>query len=71
MVTDVLLTPIRPAERFADLNPSELSDLFQAVHKVSSVIERHFGGTSLTIAVQDGPDSGQTVMVGIESCCVT
>ncbi|ELU15893.1 hypothetical protein CAPTEDRAFT_196003 [Capitella teleta] len=57
----VLLAPIRRAERFSDLSPSEVSDLFQAVHKVSSVIEGQFGGTALTVAIQDGADAGQTV----------
>lgn len=70
----MLLAPIRRAERFSDLSPSEVSDLFQAVHKVSSVIEGQFGGTALTVAIQDGADAGQTVTVRhdcvFETCAV-
>ncbi|KAJ8409313.1 hypothetical protein AAFF_G00235110 [Aldrovandia affinis] len=29
--------------------------------RVADVVERHFQGTSLTIAIQDGPEAGQTV----------
>lgn len=57
----VLVCPLRPAERFRDLWPEEVSDLFNTVQRVSNVVETHFGGTSLTISIQDGPDAGQTV----------
>ncbi|XP_068096318.1 bis(5'-adenosyl)-triphosphatase [Hyperolius riggenbachi] len=57
----VLVCPLRPAERFRDLIPEEVSDLFSCVQRVSNVVETHFGGTSLTISIQDGPDAGQTV----------
>ncbi|MEE6513856.1 hypothetical protein FKM82_021681 [Ascaphus truei] len=57
----VLVCPLRPAERFRELRPEEVSDLFNTVQKVASVVEKHFGGTSLTISVQDGPEAGQTV----------
>lgn len=57
----VLVCPLRPAKRFRDLWPEEVSDLFNTVQRVSNVVETHFGGTSLTISIQDGPDAGQTV----------
>ncbi|XP_018419430.1 PREDICTED: bis(5'-adenosyl)-triphosphatase [Nanorana parkeri] len=57
----VLVCPLRPAKRFRDLWPEEVSDLFTTVQRVSNVVETHFGGTSLTISIQDGPDAGQTV----------
>lgn len=57
----VLVCPLRPAERFRDLLPEEVRDLFNSVQRVSNVVETHFGGTSLTISIQDGPDAGQTV----------
>lgn len=57
----VLVCPLRPAERFRDLRPEEISDLFNTVQRVSNVVETHFCGTSLTISIQDGPDAGQTV----------
>ncbi|XP_067854931.1 bis(5'-adenosyl)-triphosphatase isoform X3 [Heptranchias perlo] len=57
----VLVCPIRPAERFRDLQPEEVTDLFQTSQKVAKVVEQHFKVTSLTIAIQDGPEAGQTV----------
>lgn len=57
----VLVASLRPAERLCDLSPTEISDLFNTVQTVSNVIKKHFNGTSLTVAVQDGKDAGQTV----------
>nr|XP_021150248.1 bis(5'-adenosyl)-triphosphatase isoform X1 [Columba livia] len=59
--TDVLVCPLRPVERFRDLNPEEVADLFRTTQRVSNVVEKHFCSTSLTIAIQDGPEAGQTV----------
>ncbi|KAK6480695.1 bis(5'-adenosyl)-triphosphatase-like [Huso huso] len=57
----VLVCPLRSVERFHDLRPEEVADLFQTTQRVSGVLENHFCGTSLTIAIQDGPEAGQTV----------
>ncbi|XP_077181111.1 bis(5'-adenosyl)-triphosphatase [Paroedura picta] len=57
----VLICPLRPVERFRELHPEEVADLFCMTQRVGNVVEQHFGGTSLTIAVQDGPEAGQTV----------
>lgn len=57
----VLVCPIRVVERYRDLRPEEITDLFQTSQKVAKVVEQHFKGTSLTIAIQDGPEAGQTV----------
>ncbi|XP_058144153.1 bis(5'-adenosyl)-triphosphatase isoform X2 [Dasypus novemcinctus] len=59
----VLVCPLRPVERFRDLRPDEVADLFQATQRVGTVVEKHFQGTSLTIAIQDGPEAGQTVKI--------
>uniref|UniRef100_A0A8C6YW12 HIT domain-containing protein n=1 Tax=Nothoprocta perdicaria TaxID=30464 RepID=A0A8C6YW12_NOTPE len=59
----VLVCPLRPVERFRDLRPDEVADLFHTVQRVGDVVEKHFCGTSLTISVQDGPEAGQTVKV--------
>ncbi|KAF7646869.1 hypothetical protein LDENG_00181300 [Lucifuga dentata] len=59
--SDVLVCPLRPVERFRDLHQDELADLFSATQKVATVVEKHFNATSLTIAIQDGPEAGQTV----------
>uniref|UniRef100_A0A2R9BE85 HIT domain-containing protein n=1 Tax=Pan paniscus TaxID=9597 RepID=A0A2R9BE85_PANPA len=59
----VLVCPLRPVERFHDLRPDEVADLFQATQRVGTVVEKHFHGTSLTFSMQDGPEAGQTVKV--------
>ncbi|XP_076125368.1 bis(5'-adenosyl)-triphosphatase-like [Alosa pseudoharengus] len=61
MTANVLVCPVRPVERFRDLRPDEVADLFSMTQRVASVVEKHFCGTSLTIAMQDGPEAGQTV----------
>ncbi|XP_076351475.1 ntrilase and fragile histidine triad fusion protein NitFhit isoform X2 [Tachypleus tridentatus] len=57
----VLIAPLRPAERLKDLTGPEISDLFTCVQKVQGVIEEVHGVQSSTIAVQDGPEAGQTI----------
>ncbi|XP_008292329.1 bis(5'-adenosyl)-triphosphatase [Stegastes partitus] len=57
----VLVCPLRPVERFQDLQPDELTDLFSTTQRVAKLVEKHFNATSLTIAIQDGPEAGQTV----------
>uniref|UniRef100_A0A8D2LGZ6 HIT domain-containing protein n=1 Tax=Varanus komodoensis TaxID=61221 RepID=A0A8D2LGZ6_VARKO len=52
----VLICPLRPVERFRDLRPEEVADLFCTTQLVGNVVEQHFGGTSLTISVQ-GPEN--------------
>ncbi|NWU63575.1 FHIT triphosphatase, partial [Pterocles burchelli] len=56
-----LVCPLRPVERFRDLCPEEVADLFRTVQRVGNVVEKHFCGTSLTVSIQDGPEAGQTV----------
>ncbi|NWJ10651.1 FHIT triphosphatase, partial [Crypturellus undulatus] len=56
-----LVCPLRPVERFRDLRPDEVADLFHTVQRVGDVVEKHFCGSSLNISVQDGPEAGQTV----------
>lgn len=57
----VLVCPLRPVERFRDLCPEEVADLFCTAQRVGNVVEKHFHGTSLTFSIQDGPEAGQTV----------
>ncbi|XP_020926415.1 bis(5'-adenosyl)-triphosphatase isoform X2 [Sus scrofa] len=59
----VLVCPLRPVERFRDLRPDEVADLFQVTQRVGTVVEKHFQGTSLTFSMQDGPEAGQTVKI--------
>ena len=57
----VLVASDREVARFADLSPDEVSDMFKLVHRISPVIERVYEATSLTIAIQDGKDAGQSI----------
>ena len=57
----VLVSPRRIVPRFNDLSAAEVQDLFLTVQRVSRMVERVFGATSLNIAVQDGVDAGQSV----------
>ncbi|KAL1783261.1 bis5' [Sigmodon hispidus] len=57
----VLVCPLRPVERFRDLRPDEVADLFQVTQRVGTVVAKHFQGTSITFSMQDGPEAGQTV----------
>ncbi|XP_034023393.1 bis(5'-adenosyl)-triphosphatase isoform X1 [Thalassophryne amazonica] len=57
----VLVCPLRPVERFRDLRPDEMTDLFCTTQKVANMVEKVFNASSLTIAIQDGPEAGQTV----------
>ncbi|XP_021425269.1 bis(5'-adenosyl)-triphosphatase [Oncorhynchus mykiss] len=57
----VLVCPLRPVERFRDLHPDEVADLFTTTQRVADLVEKHFQASSLTIAIQDGPEAGQTV----------
>ncbi|TKS70600.1 Bis(5'-adenosyl)-triphosphatase [Collichthys lucidus] len=51
----------RPVERLRDLQPDEVADLFSTTQRVANIVEKLFNATSLTIAIQDGPEAGQTV----------
>ncbi|KAL2370481.1 bis(5'-nucleosidyl)-tetraphosphatase [Blastomyces gilchristii SLH14081] len=57
----VLVCPLRRVPRVTDLTPSETTDLFLTVRRVGRMIQRVYHGTSLNIAIQDGPEAGQTV----------
>lgn len=58
----VLISPIRrEARRLTDLKGSELSDLITCVKLVQEAVEKEFGAKSSTIAIQDGPEAGQSV----------
>ena len=48
----MLVTSLRPVERFAGLTADEVRDLFLTVQKVSGVIEKMYSSTSLTISLQ-------------------
>ncbi|KAJ7998937.1 hypothetical protein DPEC_G00210170 [Dallia pectoralis] len=57
----VLVCPLRPVERFRDLRPDEVADLFITTQRVADLMEKQLQASSLTVAIQDGPEAGQTV----------
>ncbi|KAK3025834.1 hypothetical protein RJ639_041282 [Escallonia herrerae] len=57
----ILLSILREVKRFVDLTTDETSDLWITAKKVGSRLEYHHKASSLTFAIQDGPEAGQTV----------
>jgi bis(5'-adenosyl)-triphosphatase len=69
----VLVSPYRVVQRFTDLTTDEVTDLFSTVQKVEKMLARAYFGSpqsklpgepidgSFNIAIQDGPDAGQSV----------
>lgn len=55
------MSPVRVVKRFCELTEEEVADLFTSTQKIARVVEKAYGATSLSIAIQDGPDAGQTV----------
>ncbi|XP_071917796.1 bifunctional bis(5'-adenosyl)-triphosphatase/adenylylsulfatase FHIT-like isoform X2 [Coffea arabica] len=57
----VLVCPRREVKRFVDLTADETSDLWLTAQEVGSQLESYHKASSLTFAIQDGPQAGQTV----------
>lgn len=57
----VLVSPRRVTPRLSDLTQAEVSDLFLTVQRVGRMVERVYNASSLNVAIQDGPDAGQSV----------
>ncbi|TXT04262.1 hypothetical protein VHUM_04260 [Vanrija humicola] len=57
----VLIISKRVVPRLADLEPREVSDLFQTVQRVGRVIESAYKAEALNVALQDGTAAGQSV----------
>ncbi|XP_023638496.1 bifunctional bis(5'-adenosyl)-triphosphatase/adenylylsulfatase FHIT isoform X2 [Capsella rubella] len=55
------LLPGRLVPRFTDLTADETSDLWLTAQKVGSKLETFHNASSLTLAIQDGPQAGQSV----------
>ncbi|KAK2980417.1 hypothetical protein RJ640_025263 [Escallonia rubra] len=60
-ISDKLIFGRREVKRFVDLTTDETSDLWITAKKVGSRLEHHHKASSLTFAIQDGPEAGQTV----------
>ncbi|XP_012838083.1 PREDICTED: bis(5'-adenosyl)-triphosphatase isoform X1 [Erythranthe guttata] len=57
----VLVCPRRGVKRFIDLTTDETSDLWLTAQKIGRQLETYHKASSLTFAIQDGPQAGQTV----------
>ncbi|GAB4817670.1 hypothetical protein N2152v2_004716 [Parachlorella kessleri] len=57
----VLVSPKRVVARFAELSPEEVADLWCLSQRVGVALQPHHSADSLTLTIQDGPSSGQTV----------
>ncbi|TVU27246.1 hypothetical protein EJB05_29843, partial [Eragrostis curvula] len=57
----VNLRPLLPVKRFADLSSDETSDLWITAKEVGARLEQYHKASSITFAIQDGPQAGQTV----------
>lgn len=55
------MSPLRQVKRFEELTSDEVSDLFLCVHRIAPVLQQAHSSTSLTIAIQDGKEAGQSV----------
>ena len=51
-IIDVLVCPKRVAERYKDLHPEEISDLFLVAQKISNAVELFYNATSVTMSIQ-------------------
>lgn len=59
----MLVAPIRVAERMSGMTAQEIADLFKLAQKIQRVMEKIHNANSSTVAVQDGPEAGQTIKV--------
>ncbi|QLQ80960.1 hypothetical protein HG537_0E03150 [Torulaspora globosa] len=58
----VLIVPLRTqVVRLSDLTPDESTDYFNTLQLIQKFISWHFKADSLNIAIQDGPEAGQSV----------
>jgi len=57
----VLVMPLSASKRLLDMPAEELADMFLTAQHVQRGMERIHGVSSSLIAVQDGPDAGQSV----------
>jgi hypothetical protein len=55
--------PLKSRKRILDMQSDELADLFLTSQRVQRGMELFHGVSSSMIAVQDGPDAGQSVQV--------
>lgn len=57
----VLIVPFRKVERLKELSDEESVDFMMTLQKISQFIEKKYQADALNIAIQDGPEAGQSV----------
>lgn len=58
----VLVVPLRTSVlRFGDLSPQEAQDYMQSLQLIQGFITKVYNADALNLAIQDGPESGQSV----------
>ncbi|ONH69192.1 Bis(5'-adenosyl)-triphosphatase [Cyberlindnera fabianii] len=57
----VLIVPLRHVQRLKELTPEENVDYMSCIQQVHQFIEKVYKADSLNIAIQDGPEAGQSV----------
>lgn len=57
----VLVSPKAVVPRFTGLSSAQVADLWSLAQRVGSMLEAHYNVESLTLAIQDGPEAGQSV----------
>lgn len=58
----VLVVPLRPSVlRFGDLNTQEAQDYMNSLQLIQAFISKVYTADALNLAIQDGPESGQSV----------
>ncbi|OWP05554.1 hypothetical protein B2J93_7898 [Marssonina coronariae] len=57
----VLVIPLRRVQYLSELNSDEVTEVFTAVQKVQKMLAKTYDTTDANVAIQDGPDAGQTV----------
>lgn len=57
----VLVVPLRVVAHLADLTPEESADYMASLQTVHRFILHHYRAAALNIAIQDGPEAGQSV----------
>ncbi|KAK2630585.1 hypothetical protein QTJ16_001405 [Diplocarpon rosae] len=57
----VLVIPFRKVQYLGELNSDEVTEVFTTVQKVQKMLAKTYDTTDANVAIQDGPDAGQTV----------
>ncbi|ODV79286.1 HIT-like protein [Suhomyces tanzawaensis NRRL Y-17324] len=58
----VMVVPLRTSvQRFTDLSPEESADYMNTLQLIPKLITKVYKADSLNIAIQDGPEAGQSV----------